>query len=99
MFPKYYKNRTAFAPIGMAEFIISSLEGSDYSDFQSIIYFNKKDFPSSLFEVLEQKWLDYCSEENLSRVRYSSKKTETCSCFTTSSIPKLNNQKGQFILA
>lgn len=56
-----------------------------------------KDIPCFIFEVAGQKWPGYYLGEGIYGVRYSSKKTETCTYVTTSSIPELKGQKGQFV--
>ncbi|SHG19296.1 protein of unknown function [Flavobacterium fluvii] len=56
-----------------------------------------KDSACFIFEAGGQKWPGYCLGEGVYAVRYSSKKQETCTYVTTSSIPELNEQKGQFV--
>ncbi len=56
-----------------------------------------KDSACFIFEVGGQKWPGYCEGEGVYAVRYSSKKPENCTYVTTSSIPELNGQKGQFV--
>lgn len=55
------------------------------------------DTPCFEFEVSGQKWPSYYLGDGIYGVRYSSKKPETCTYTTTSSIPELNGLKGQFV--
>lgn len=56
-----------------------------------------KDSTCFILETGGQKWPGYCLGEGIYAVRYSSKKPEICTYVTTSSIPELNGQKGQFV--
>ena len=55
------------------------------------------DTPCFIFETGGQKWPGYYLGNGNYAVRYSPKKTETGSYITSSNIPALNQQTGQYV--